>query len=66
MKTLVKILVAILVVAALGGGIYLVLPATAQAFVKGNIQYRLNDDAKQRVDQAKKSQIKAKEVPIPA
>ena len=32
MKTFVKILVAILVVAALCGGIYLVLPETAQTF----------------------------------
>lgn len=34
MKTFVKILVAILVVAALCGGIYLVLPETAQTFVR--------------------------------
>ena len=53
MKTFVKILVAILVVAALCGGIYLVLPETAQTFVKGNIQYRINDEAKKRVDEAK-------------
>ena len=58
MKTFVKILVAILVVAALCGGIYLVLPETAQTFVKGNIQYRINDEAKKRVDEAKNSQIK--------
>ena len=33
MKTFVKILVAIIVVAAICGGVYLVLPETAQIFV---------------------------------
>lgn len=34
MKTFVKILVAIIVVAAICGGVYLVLPETAQIFVR--------------------------------
>lgn len=53
MKAFVKILVAIIIVAALCGGIYLVLPETAQIFVKGNIQYRTDDNAKTMVDKIK-------------
>ena len=52
MKTFVKILVAIIVVAAICGGVYLVLPETAQIFVKGNIQYRTNDEAKDKIGRA--------------
>ena len=57
MKTFVKILVAIIVVAAICGGVYLVLPETAQIFVKGNIQYRTNDEAKDKIDSLKKNEI---------
>ena len=57
MKTFVKILIAIIVVAALWGGIYLVLPETTQIFVKGNIQYRTDDNAKEKIDSLKKNNI---------
>ena len=57
MKTFVKILIAIIVVAALCGGIYLVLPETTQIFVKGNIQYRTDDNAKEKIDSLKKNNI---------
>lgn len=53
MKTFVKILTAIVVIAAICGGVYLVLPETAQIFVKGYIQYKVNDDAKTRIDRLK-------------
>ena len=57
MKTFVKILVAILVVAAICGGVYLVLPETAQIFVKGYVQYRTDDNAKEKIDSLKKNEI---------
>ena len=34
-----------------------VLPETAQIFVKGNIQYRTNDEAKDKIDSLKKNEI---------
>ena len=57
MKTFLKILLAIIIVAALCGGVYLVLPETAQIFVKGNIQYRTDDNAKEKVDSLKENSI---------
>lgn len=57
MKTFVKILVAILIVAAICGGVYLVLPETAQTFVKGYITYKTNEEAKTKIDALKKNNI---------
>ena len=53
MKTFVKILVAIVVVVALCFGIYCLLPETSKMYVKGNIQYRTDDEAAKHVDQIK-------------
>jgi hypothetical protein len=53
MKKLVKVIIAILVVAAICFGIYTVLPETTQMYVKGNIQYRTDDTAKSHVDEIK-------------
>lgn len=58
MKAVLKILMAVVIVAALCGGIYLVLPETAKVFVKGNIQYRIDDTAKTRIDETKGNQVK--------
>lgn len=62
MKTFFKILIAIIVVAALCGGVYLVLPETAQIFVKGYFQYKTDDAAKEKIDSLKKNEIKYAEV----
>lgn len=62
MKTFVKILVALIVVAGLCVGIYFVLPETAQMYIKGNIQYRTDDEAKKEVDSLKNNIIKITEV----
>lgn len=53
MKTFLKILVAIVIVAAICVGVYFVLPETSQMYVKGNIQYRTDDTAKAQVDKIK-------------
>lgn len=62
MKTFLKILIAIIVVAALCGGVYLVLPETAQIFVKGYFQYKTDDVAKEKIDSLKKNEIKYADV----
>ncbi len=53
MKTFLKILLAIVIVAALCVGVYFVLPENTQMYVKGNIQYRTDDTAKEHVDKIK-------------
>lgn len=50
MKTFIKILIAIVVVVALCFGIYCLLPETSKMYIKGNIQYRTDDEAKEHVD----------------
>lgn len=50
MKTFLKILLAVVIVAALCVGVYFVLPERSQMYIKGNIQYRTDDDAKTHVD----------------
>lgn len=62
MKVFLKILLALVIVAALCGGVYLVLPETAQIFVKGNIQYRVDENAKSKVDSLKENNIVYDEV----
>lgn len=57
MKTLLKILVAILLVAALAFGVYCVLPETSKMYIKGNIQYRTDDNAKSQVDKIRNTKI---------
>lgn len=57
MKTFLKILVALIIVAALCVGIYFVLPETSQMYIKGNIQYRTDDEAKEKVDKLKANKI---------
>jgi hypothetical protein len=58
MKTFLKILLALVIVAGIGFGIYFVLPETSQMFVKGNIQYRTDDNAKEKIDKIKANEIK--------
>lgn len=57
MKVFLKILLALVIVAALCGGVYLVLPETAQTYVKGYIQYRTDDNAKEKIDSLKANEI---------
>lgn len=58
MKTVMKILLALLIVGAIFGGVYIALPETAKIFVKGNIQYKTDDTAKTRVDETKSNLVK--------
>ncbi len=53
MKTFLKVILAIVIVAALCVGIYFVLPESAQMIVKGNIQYRTDETAQAQVDKIK-------------
>ena len=53
MKTFLKILLAVVIVAAICVGIYFVLPETSQMLVKGNIQYRTDEVAQEKVDKIK-------------
>lgn len=57
MKTFLKILIAIIVVVAIAFGIYCVLPETQKMFIKGNIQYRTDDEAKEKIDILKANTI---------
>lgn len=50
MKTFLKILLAVVIVAALGFVIYLMLPEEQKMYIQGNIQYRTDDEAKEHVD----------------
>lgn len=62
MKTFLKILVALVIVALICGGVYMVLPETAQIFVKGYIQYKTDDTAKDKIDKLKENEIVYTEV----
>ncbi|MGN0393737.1 MAG: hypothetical protein ACI4EF_00065 [Coprococcus sp.] len=62
MKTFLKILIALIIVAALCVGIYYVLPETPQMYIKGNIQYRTDDEAKKEIDIVKSNIIKVNTV----
>jgi uncharacterized protein YxeA len=62
MKTVMKILLAIIIVVAIVLGIYCVLPETSKMFIKGNIQYRTDDTAKEMIDKVKANEIKYTEV----
>lgn len=62
MKTFLKILVALIIVAALCVGIYFILPETSKMYIKGNIQYRTNEEAKEKVDSLKSNTIKINQV----
>ncbi len=61
MKVFIKILVALIIVAALCFGIYCILPETSKMYIKANIQYRTNDEAKAKVDSLKSQIIKITE-----
>lgn len=50
MKTFLKILLAVVIVAALGFVIYLMLPEEQKMYIQGNIQYRTDEEAKEHVD----------------
>lgn len=62
MKTFLKILVALIIVAALCVGIYFILPETSKMYIKGNIQYRTNEEAKEKVDSLKANKIVVNQV----
>lgn len=53
MKTFLKILLAIVIVGAIGFVIYLALPEEQKMYIQGNIQYRKDADAKEHVDKLK-------------
>lgn len=57
MKTFLKILLAIVIVAAIGFVIYLALPEEQKMYIQGNIQYRTDDEAKEHVDKIKSAKI---------
>lgn len=57
MKTFLKILLAIIIVAALAFVVYLMLPEVQKMYIQGNIQYRTNDEAKEHVDQIKGAKV---------
>jgi uncharacterized protein YxeA len=57
MKTVLKILLAVIIVAGICFGIYCMLPETSKMYVKGNIQYRTDDTAKAQIDKIKGTKI---------
>lgn len=57
MKTFLKIVLAIVIVAAICVGVYFVLPESAKTIVDGNIQYRTDETAKSHVDTIKSTKI---------
>jgi uncharacterized protein YxeA len=57
MKTFLKILLALVIVAALCGVVYVCLPETGKVYVKGYIQQKTDDEAKEKIDSLKKNTI---------
>ncbi len=62
MKTFLKILLAVVIVAALAFVIYLMLPEEQKMYVQGNIQYRTDDDAKEHVDKIRDAKVPNSEI----
>lgn len=57
MKTFLKILLAVVIVVAIGFVIYLALPEEQKMYIQGNIQYRTDDEAKEHVDRLRNIKV---------
>ncbi len=62
MKGFLKFCIGVIIVAGVFFAIYCVLPEKSQTFIKGNIQYRIDEDAATQIDRIQNMSVKGYDV----